>query len=313
MRRALSKIGPTTPSREDATSAIHIAPVSFGLGDLVVSLPAVQALIANRAETWLVARSPVQAALADRIDGLAGCVAAEAFDGADGGGRFVDLRDHPLQRDHWWGSAAFERAYPGFRINDIVGRICADFGIAADFTRPVPLTSLSRSGLGSSVVFVMDADGPTKRWPAGRWLALAAELGRRGFDVRALTRDDSGGTSGIETVCAPTPGDVVDVLSAARAVVGVDTGPTHVAVQQGTPTVTICRLGNVYLRPWPHTRAVTGVACDQACVATEQDYAYNDRVDLRGFEWQPRRCPVDGRCLDAVQPGHVIDALGELL
>ncbi len=118
---------------------------------------------------------------------------------------------------------------------------------------------------------------------------------------------------GIETVCAPTPGHVVDVLSSARAVVGVDTGPTHIAVQQGTPTVTICRRGNVYLRPWPHTRAVTGDPCDPACVAMEQEYAYNERVDLRGFDWQPRRCPVDGRCLGAIEPEQVMRALDQVL
>lgn len=48
-----------------------IAPVSFGLGDLVVSLPVVQA--AERAdrclgrETWLVTRSPSQVALSERV------------------------------------------------------------------------------------------------------------------------------------------------------------------------------------------------------------------------------------------------------
>jgi hypothetical protein len=294
-------------------SAVHIAPISFGLGDLVVSLPAVQALIENGDETWLVARSPVQAAVGARIGGLAGCVTADSFAGRGGDGRFVDLRDHPLQRDYWWGSPAFEQAHPGLLINDIVARMCADFGLPADVTRPVPLTSFPRPELGSSVVFVVDTDGPSKRWPADRWLALAAELDHRGLEVRALARDDRGGAGGIETVCAPTPGDVVDVLTSARAVVGVDAGPTHIAVQQGTPTVTICRPGNVYLRPWPHTRAVTGEPCDAACVAAEQDYAYNDRVDLRGFEWQPRRCPVDGRCLDAVQHLQVMDALEQVL
>lgn len=287
--------------------------MSFGLGDLVVSLPALQALIDNGDETWLVARSSGQAELARRIGGLSGCVAADDVAGAGVDGRFVDLRDHPLQRDHWWGSPAFERAYPGLGINDIIGRICTDFGIIADFSRPTALTSLARPELGSSVVFVMATDGPSKRWPAGCWLALAADLGGRGFDVRALSHDDDGGADGIEAVCAPTPGDVVDVLSSARAVVGVDTGPTHIAVQQGTPTVTICRRGNVYLRPWPHTRAVTGEPCDPACVAVEEEYAYNDRVDLRGFEWQPRHCPVDGRCLGAIEPGQVMDALEQVL
>ena len=43
-----------------------MAPISFGLGDLVVSLPIIQALIADGRgrgdETWLVARSDSQAA-----------------------------------------------------------------------------------------------------------------------------------------------------------------------------------------------------------------------------------------------------------
>ena len=50
-------------------SRVYVAPISFGLGDLVVSLPAVQALIAQGRrdgnETWLVARSDSQAALAE--------------------------------------------------------------------------------------------------------------------------------------------------------------------------------------------------------------------------------------------------------
>jgi len=294
-------------------STVYLAPVSFGLGDLVVSLPALQALIDSGHETWLVTRSPVQAELAQRIGGLAGCIAEDAFDPTDRAARFVDLRAHPLQTDYWWGSPAFEQAYPGWRINDIVGQICSDFGITADFTRPVPLTSVARPELGETVVFVMDSDGATKRWPTERWVSLASMLGRRGIGVRALTRDERDGPGGVGAACAPTPGDVVDVLSSARAVVGVDSGPTHVAVQQATPTVTICRRSNVYLRPWPHTRAVLGEPCDPACVAAELEYAYNDHIELSGFEWKPRSCPAEGRCLEAVQPHHVMDALEQLL
>ena len=59
-------------------SRVYVAPISFGLGDLVVSLPAIQALIAQGRhdgdETWLVTRSVAQARLADRIAGLTGWV-----------------------------------------------------------------------------------------------------------------------------------------------------------------------------------------------------------------------------------------------
>ncbi len=301
-------------------SRVYVAPVSFGLGDLVVSLPAVQALISQSRhwadETWLVARSSTQVALAQRIAGLAGCVEEEAFDRNCHDGRFVDLRDHPLQRDYWWGSAEFENTFGPLSINDILARICADFSIDADFTRPTPLTAHHRPELRSTVLLVLDSDGPTKRWPADRWLELASSIRDTGHEVRAVTRVDVAvelGTDRMEAVPAPTPGDAVDVLGSARAVIGVDTGLTHIAAQQLTPTVMICRARPVYFRRWPHTRAVTGDPCDDACAAVEDDYAYNDRVDLRGFEWRPRRCPADGRCLDVVQPQDVMRALEEVL
>lgn len=299
---------------------VYVAPISFGLGDLVVSLPAIQALISQTCragdETWLVSRATVQTKLADRIEGLAGCVDENTFDLPAAGDRFVDLRDHPIQRDHWWGSPEFEQAYGPLSINDILHRICGDFGIDADFAQPVPLTAHPRPELRSSVLFVTDTDGPSKRWPVDRWAALAQSIRNRGPDVRLVTRDEvprEMRAAGIEAVPAPTPGDAVDVLSACRAVIGVDTGLTHIAVQQGTPTVTICRANTIFLRPWPHARAVKGGDCDDACTALEKDYAYNERVSLRGFRWQPRTCPAGGRCLDPVQPVDVLGALEGLL
>jgi len=297
---------------------VYVAPISFGLGDLVVSLPAIQALIArgrdHGAETWLVARSVAQARLADRIAGLTGWVDEESFDRDDHDGRFVDLRDHPLQRDWWWGSAEFEDAFGTLSINDILSRICADLGIPADFTRPIPLAALPRPELSSCVILVTESDGASKEWSVDRWRSLADGLRARGLDMRLVTRNQPAPEMralGIAEVRAPSPGGALDVLGAARAVVGIDTGLTHLAVQQGTPTVTICRARAVYFRPWPHARAVMGGPCDDACL--EKEHAHNARVDLRGLRWQPRICPVEGRCLDSVQPEDVIGALENVL
>jgi ADP-heptose:LPS heptosyltransferase len=299
---------------------MYVAPVSFGLGDLVVSLPAIQALIApgrrDGVETWLIARSDAQASLADRIAGLSGWVDEASFDRDGHDGRFVDLRDHPLQRDWWWGSAEFEDAFGALTINDILGRICGDFGIPADFTRPTPLAAVPRPELSSSVLLVTETDGASKQWPADRWRSLADGLRARGLDARLVIRDEPAAeirALGIAAVRAPSPGDALDVLGAARAVIGIDTGLTHLAVQQGTPTVTIFRAPAVFFRPWPHARAVVGDPCDDACMAAEKEYAYNARVDLRGFRWQPRACPVAGRCLDAVQPEVVLAAVDDVL
>ena len=301
-------------------SRAYVAPISFGLGDLVVSLPAIQALIArgrdHGVETWLVARSVAQARLADRIVGLTGWVGEESFDRDDHDGHFVDLRDHPLQRDWWWGSAEFEDAFGTLSINDILSRICADFGIPADFTRPTPLATLPRPELSSCVILVTESDGASKQWSVDRWRALADGLRARELDMRLLTRDEAPPEMralGIAEARASSPPEALDVLAAARAVIGIDTGLTHLAVQQGTPTVTICRAPAVYVRPWPHAAAVVGDPCDDACIAGEKEYAYNDRVDLRGFRPQPRICPVRGRCLDSVQPEDVLAALERAL
>ncbi|HEY4398679.1 MAG TPA: glycosyltransferase family 9 protein [Acidimicrobiia bacterium] len=296
----------------------YIAPISFGLGDLIVSLPAIQASIteSQNGETWLVARSAGQAALAGRIAGLAGCVHEDAFDPARAGGRFFDLRDHPLQRDYWWGSPEFDRAIGPLTINEILERICSDFGIAADFSRPAPLDApRARDEVRDSVLLVTESDG-TKRWAPERWAELAREIRDGGDDVRMVTREEPVAEMsglGIDAVRAPTPGDTVDLLTSCRAVVGIDTGLTHIAVQQGTPTVGIYRDRAVYFRPWPHTRAVVGDRCDESCRSIERTYAYNAQVRSPASSWQPRSCPVGARCLQNIRPADVMDALRELL
>ena len=311
------------------TPRTYVAPVSFGIGDLVVSLPAVQAVIAEGtrtgAETWLVARSPAQALLAERIDGLTGCVPEEGFDPDEPAahcGRLVDLRDHPLQRDHWWGSAEFVQAYGRIGINDILSRICADLGIDADFTRPVALRAFPRPDVRDTVLLLTETDGPSKRWPAPRWEALAAKIRASGATVRRVVRSaesvradsDSDSTGAIvDEVEAPTPGDAVDILTSCRAVVGVDTGLTHIAAQQGTATITMSRPDNVFFRPWRHCRLVAGAPCDPACATLEKAHAHNRHVDLRDFRWEPRDCPTGASCLEPIEPEEVLDVLRGLL
>ncbi len=296
---------------------VYIAPISFGLGDLIVSLPAIQALINKNhpGETWLIARSDSQATLATRIDGLGGCVREVAFGATRVDGRVVDLRDHPLQRGHWWGSPEFDEAVGPLSINEILARICADFGIPADFSQPVPLLARRRPEVSDAVLFVTESDS-TKRWPSECWADLARKLRARGHDVRMVTRDEPApdmSDVGIEPIHAPTPCDTIDLLGSCRAVVGVDTGLTHIAAQQRTPTAGIYRKRAVYFRPWPHCRAVVGDECDESCRAIERAYAYNARGRNPAAEWQPRTCPVGARCLRSVRPADVLDALRELL
>jgi hypothetical protein len=295
-----------------------IAPVSFGLGDLVVSLPVVQASVraseGSGGQTWLVTRSAGQSALAERISGLAGTV-AQGDVSIWRPEELIDLRDHPLQRDHWWGSPEFEAAYGLGSINEIIARIGADLGVVADFTAPVPLESRPRPDAEGLVLFVAAADGSAKRWPPARWKELAAALARRGLTAAVVTRGDGSDCvegSGVAEIVAATPGEAVDVLTACRAVVGVDTGLTHIAAQQGTPTITLSRTPAIYFRRWPHTRLVAGSACDPACQRVEKAYAYHGVTELSAPHPAPRICPVGGRCLEAIEPGSVLAMLEEL-
>ncbi len=295
-----------------------IAPVSFGLGDLVVSLPVVQAAVSagerSGTEVWLVARSPSQVALAERVGGLAGTVTEDdlAVGSTD---ELIDLRDHPLQRDYWWGSPEFAAAYGCLSINEIVARIGADLGVVGDFSAPVPLESRGRSDAEGLVLFIADSDGPTKRWAPECWVGLASGLRRKGLDSAVVTRGDGRHTlveRGLAEIVAATPGDAVDALSACRAVVGVDTGLTHIAAQQRTPTVTVCRTPAVYFRAWAHTRLVAGPTCAPVCQRAEAAYAYNRLMNLRATPPTPRVCAAEVGCLEAIEPDSVLKTIVEL-
>ncbi|HUE58295.1 MAG TPA: glycosyltransferase family 9 protein [Acidimicrobiales bacterium] len=292
-----------------------VAPVSFGLGDLVVSLPAIQAVIKDEAAVWLVARAPSQRLLAERIPGLAGVVdEADAVCGP--GDRLIDLRDHPLQRDFWWGSPAFEAEFGGLDINDILHRICTDHGINADFSRPVPLDAYPRADLERTVLLVHETDGADKSWPVDHWAAVVGILRAEGQDVAQVVKENGPSPLnglGVPSVVVPTPPDAVDVLSACLGVIGVDTGLTHIAAQQSTPTVTICRRSSVYVRAWPHCAALRGTKCTDQCIDDEMSYAYNQTVSLREFRPSPRRCPSGAPCLANTRPADAVTLLRGVL
>jgi ADP-heptose:LPS heptosyltransferase len=292
-----------------------LAPVSYGLGDLVVSLPAIQTLVREDPPVWLVARAPSQRLLAERIEGLAGVVDEATFT-RRAGDRYIDLREHPLQSGFWWGSAEFEAEFGIMNINDILERICTDLGVKADFSRPTPLEAQPCPDLGGTVLLVHETDGVAKSWPVDRWAAVAAILGADGHDVAHVTRGNSVSPLddiGIPAIVASTPPAAVDALSGCRGVIGVDTGLTHIAVQQGTPTVTICRRTSVYVRPWRHSAALRGSNCTDACRAEEMNYAYNRTVSLRDLRPAPRSCPSGSACLAGTRAEDAVALLRERL
>ena len=130
-------------------SRVYVAPISFGLGDLVVSLPAIQALIAQGRhdgdETWLVARSdrPGAARRSHRRIGRLGRRSSRSTATTTTVASSISVIIHSNETGGGVRRSSSRRSEP-LAINDILGRICADFGIAADFTRPLPLTACPR-------------------------------------------------------------------------------------------------------------------------------------------------------------------------
>ncbi len=93
----------------------------------------------------------------------------------------------------------------------------------------------------------------TKRWPAARFAAVASGLARehgldillvgssadRGLCEGLLQSVDAGSRRVVNAAGVIGLGELAGVLGAARVFVGNDTGPMHMAMARGTPTVAI--------------------------------------------------------------------------
>lgn len=305
--------------------ATYLAPAGLGLGDLIVALPVVHSLIAQGEDVRLVARLIQHLAVAQRILGLGGAV-LEWQVPSDGNGtdKFIDLRDHPLQRSHWWGSKPFADAYPGWTINDILGTICGDKRIAVDFDNLQPLSWNRDARFAQKVVFIPGSAVAVKSWPLAGWIALKDVLVEAGLDVVVIGEPEKNESvadlvrHGVDWYETTTIGEAIDAVSSALAVVSVDTGLMHVAVQQGIPTVGLFRSNPVYVRKQPHFKAlVAQIDCDVRCNEMEVQSAHHSKP-VAG----PDFCPVnwgcqigDGvsQCMRTVPSYLVFQALNDLL
>ena len=179
-------------------SRVYVAPISFGLGDLVVSLPADPGVDRDRAgttatETWLVARSDAQAR-ARRPHRRIGRLGATKRRSTGTITTVASSTSVIIHCNETGGGVRRSSRTPSDRSRSTTSssRICADFGIAADFTRPVPLTACPRPEYRASVLLVTESDGPSKQWSVDCWKSLADAAPRaRSLDVRLVTRDEA--------------------------------------------------------------------------------------------------------------------------
>lgn len=297
--------------------AYFISPISFGLGDLIVSLPAIQALIDSGQDTYLITRSTLQQELAPRINGLSGIIAEEQFaqHSLTSVDKYINMREHPLQKNLWWGSAQFDRQYPGFLINDLLKIICQDLGINADFDQLKQLKAYRQEKIKDAVAFVPGSDGNFKCWPKQDWLSLATLFSSQGMQVLLIGKPEF--SQAVKELVPylnwlPTPDltDAVDVLSSVKAVVAVDTGLMHLAVHQGIPTIGIYRSHPIYRRNYANSFHITARPCDARCIDKSQSLTNNLITDMTGLKYQSWECQADPDqfCMSSISAQSVFAA-----
>lgn len=305
--------------------AFYLAPISNGLGDLIVSIPILRSLIETGEPTYLVMRSPAQEGLMPRLAGLAGAIKESEFDlnSISSSDTFYNFRDHPLQSDFIWGSKEFEQRYPGYKINDVLKGICNDFGIEVDFENLVPLPFNRRPECQSKVALLPGSAGLFKCWPSFHWLELSQRLESLGLKTFVVGQPERCSVvkelidHGLDHIETPALIDAIDVLSSSKCVIAVDTGLMHASVHQGVPTVGLFRYNTMFMRPYGYTRYLVGPLCPDVCLQREFAGAPNEKLEYPVWEfWEPLTCALDDvtkRCMTQITPAMVEHAVNDLL
>ncbi len=297
------------------------------MGDLIVSLPALQWLIKHTSPVYLVLRSPMQEGFQSMVPGLAGSVREADFlaHGLPDGTRYINLRQHPLQTDFMWGTADFESKYPGFKIVDIVDTICQDFGIQADFENLEPLPCRIDAELKQKIAVIPGSGGPFKCWDTESWQDVLTRFGDLGLEFVILGKPDQAPAvqalidSGMPHHPTPTLSDALSAVSSVRCVVTVDTGLLHLALHQGTPTVGLW-LNNPgslnFLRRLKHSLAIITPECIGDCI--EAQLALKSNTVTEWPHWYINQGPIcnasaEQRCMNYITPEHVVARTMEAL
>jgi ADP-heptose:LPS heptosyltransferase len=237
-------------------------------------------------------------------------------------GDYFNLREHPIQTEYWWGTQEFEDKYGKLKINEILQVICTDMGLRADFKRLIPLTmgTVLTTETAGKIVFLPGTDGKYKYWEPHYWLELWQRLRKIGQDIIVIGQPERCQAvrelceKGLPWVETPTLAHAVDLISASRLVIGVDTGLMHAAVQQGIPTVALYRSNPIYLREYSHVRALTARACQPECLgmgAGSTDI-YTDEM-VKKFKAGGWNCEAQERCMASITPDRVLESVKSLL
>ncbi|MDD2743600.1 MAG: lipopolysaccharide heptosyltransferase I [Rhodocyclaceae bacterium] len=139
---------------------------------------------------------------------------------------------HAVTRNRWLAAASL-----GYQPDQGI-----DFGLFS------PSTAIAWLSATSFVVLLSATSRDDKLWPEAHWIALGQQLNHQGFTVilpsgsaRERERATRLATAMPNAIAAPAMSipELATLLAHAQAVVGVDTGLSHLAVALKTPTVAI--------------------------------------------------------------------------
>ena len=151
-----------------------------------------------------------------------------------------DYPDHEIVRHHRF-------------VSVVLGRDVEPVAPAIAWERPPPAVAAA----GPYVVLNPGSNEPGRRWPPERYRDIAGRLRGDGFRVVIVGADAAGGFDGVDVEDLRGATDLpalFDVLKYAAAVVSNDSGPAHVAIALGTPTVVIVGGGHFgCFMPYPET------------------------------------------------------------
>ncbi len=213
------------------------------IGDVIVSLPALESLRCDYLEVWTAARTVPLIRFASRVRALS----STGLDLAGVTGPPARLMEELRSFDSivsWYGSNRdeFRDAVRGLPFTFHSALPPPDSSIhATDFylqqvgapPGAVPRIPLAVPRRDYAVIHPFSGS-PRKNWPLDRFRALAARLR---MPVRWCAGDDDPPLP--EAVRLPDLGDLARFLAAARLYIGNDSGVTHLAAAVGTPTLAI--------------------------------------------------------------------------
>lgn len=156
------------------------------------------------------------------------------------------------------------------------------------------------------------ANEPGRRWAFENFLAVAGDLQKHGLTIlfvggpaEAAYKNRLGGEGFVDLIGATTLDELLDLLRHAALVITNETGPAHLAIGLGAPTVTI--LGGGQFGGW--------MPFPPQAAPQQQRVVYR-HMPCYGCLWnctQPHRRGEAYPCVAAVEIGEVLSAASELL